>query len=90
MEIIDIEGDVFYFNDNGFVHKDDGPAIEYLSGEKYWFKGGLIHRDNGPAFIGCRSTVKEYWLFGKKAIGDEIKSIKRNMLFDDIFKDDGV
>jgi len=87
MKTIDIEGDKFYLNDNGYLNREDGPAIEYLSGEKFWFNNGEPHRDDGAAFIG--KDGKEYWLFGKKAVGDEIKNIKRNKLFNDILDQDG-
>lgn len=30
-------------------HREDGPALEYCNGEKYWFFDGDLHRINGPA-----------------------------------------
>jgi hypothetical protein len=30
-------------------HREDGPAIEYTNGDKYWYQNGNIHRDDGPA-----------------------------------------
>ena len=36
----------YYKNDN--LHREDGPAIEYPNGEKYWFINGLSHREDGP------------------------------------------
>ena len=34
---------------NGKLHREDGPAIEYASGDKYWCRGGKYHREDGPA-----------------------------------------
>lgn len=33
----------------GQLHRDDGPAIEYKNGDKYWYKNGQLHRDDGPS-----------------------------------------
>ena len=30
-------------------HRKDGPAVEFISGEKQWFVNGRIHRIDGPA-----------------------------------------
>jgi hypothetical protein len=34
---------------NGLLHREDGPAIEWLSGTKEWFINGNLHREDGPA-----------------------------------------
>ena len=31
------------------LHRDDGPAVEYIDGDKYWYCDGKLHRDDGPA-----------------------------------------
>jgi hypothetical protein len=31
------------------LHREDGPAIEYVNGYKAYYKNGLLHRDDGPA-----------------------------------------
>jgi hypothetical protein len=36
---------------NNEYHREDGPAIEYPNGSKYYYKYGKLHRDNGPAII---------------------------------------
>lgn len=45
---VDDEGNVEWAL-NGKLHRDDGPAVEYVDGSSYWFQHGRIHRDNGPA-----------------------------------------
>jgi len=40
-----------YRNENGRLHREDGPAIEYDDGSEEWFLNGKYHRENGPAII---------------------------------------
>jgi len=48
----DIRIDLFrtkhYYVDK-VLHREDGPAIEFANGEKWWYKNGKLHRDDGPA-----------------------------------------
>jgi len=71
-----------------FVHRDNGPAIEYVAGAKEWYKNGKRHREDGPAteyddrdkqwwLNGINYSEKEYWktinLFkNKKKVLDDI------------------
>ena len=34
---------------NGKLHREDGPAIEYVNGTKCWYLNGKLHREDGPA-----------------------------------------
>ena len=43
---------------NGVLHRDDGPAIEWNNGDKCWYQNGKLHRTDGPA---------EEWATGSKA-----------------------
>ena len=36
---IDLDGTKFYYK-NGEYHREDGPAIEYTNGVKYWYLNG--------------------------------------------------
>lgn len=40
-----------YYKDNSFsiIHREDGPAIERITGTKEWWINGKLHRDDGPA-----------------------------------------
>ena len=46
--IIDEEGsNVWYLNDK--YHREDGPAIEWVNGNKWWYLHGKLHRVDGAA-----------------------------------------
>jgi hypothetical protein len=38
-----------WYNLNGELHREDGPAIEFDDGDKYWYINGERHREDGPA-----------------------------------------
>ena len=79
-------GTKFWKNKKKQFHKLDGPAIEWLNGEKEWWRSGMRHREDGPAFIfpngggvGCKKwylngcfykTKEEYF----NALSDEAKA----------------
>ena len=54
-----------YWLINDELHRTDGPAIEYINGDKEWYINGLRHREDGPA-IEYSSGFKEWWINGKK------------------------
>lgn len=37
-----IEKDAYWI-----LHRENGPAVEYNSGNKFWYKHGLLHREDG-------------------------------------------
>ena len=45
------EGDVFWRNKKGELHRDNGPAIIWYTGIKVWIQNGLKHREDGPAVV---------------------------------------
>ena len=60
-------GDIFYFVNKKF-HRDCGPAVEYVDGEKRWYKHGELHREDGPAIEFSDefgNSEKQWWLKGK-------------------------
>ena len=62
---IDADGNKFYKNSAGQLHRLDGPAIEYIDGSTYWYKNAKWHRDDGPAITLSGGT--KYWFKeGKK------------------------
>lgn len=36
-------------NTAGQIHRENGPAVEYASGTKEWFRNGQFHCEDGPA-----------------------------------------
>ena len=55
---------ICHYNKDGRLHREDGPAIEYSNGLKYWVKNGKLHRVDGPA-IEYADDYKEYWINGE-------------------------
>ena len=57
---IDKWGTIFYYNEKNKLHREEGPAMEFASGTREWYKNGNRHREEGPAreFAGGE---KEYW-----------------------------
>jgi len=36
-------------NAKGQLHRTDGPAIEFVNGDKQWFQNDILYRTDGPA-----------------------------------------
>jgi hypothetical protein len=60
---IEVEGRVEYLNEKGELHREDGPACEYINGSKSWWINGKRHREDGPAIERSKGS-KEWWLNG--------------------------
>ena len=54
-----------YKNDNGLLHREDGPAIEYDDGEKEWYFNEERHRLEGPA-VEYIDGSKSWYLNGER------------------------
>ncbi len=61
---IDRRGDVGYVK-SGKLHREDGPAVEFSYGAKYWYRNGKMHREDGPA-VECNDGRKEWWIDGRQ------------------------
>ena len=59
----DAMGNKYYYLNNR-LHREDGPAIEYINGNKFWFINGNYHRENGPAIEYADSELKSWWVNG--------------------------
>lgn len=70
-----------YENDGGFLHREDGPAIEHITGRKEYFLNGMRHRVDGPAVIDASGGKSWYWK-GLHVSEDEYKkkSLKNNLM----------
>jgi hypothetical protein len=56
---IDQYGTKLWFNEEGQHHRLDGPAIEWVDGDKSWWFNGKRHRLDGPA-IECAGSKSWY------------------------------
>jgi len=66
-------GTKIYYNPKCQVHREDGPAREYVNGDKFWYKEGKRHRVDGPAkeyVNGC----KAWYIFYKYLEEEEFNS----------------
>ena len=61
---------------NGNYHREDGPAIEYISGDKEWFLNGQLHREDGPACEYADGT-KEWYLEGEELTEEQFLKRKK-------------
>jgi len=70
--VIDKYGHKHWYDSDGELHREDGPAIEWAHGGKEWVKHGEWHREDGPAYEsvngykayyleGIRYSEEEYW-----------------------------
>ena len=49
---------------NDLLHRENGPALEYINGHKEWYLNDKLHREDGPA-IEYGNGDKDWWLNGK-------------------------
>ena len=61
---IDIDGNKYWKNNKGQYHREDGPAIKFVNGAKFWYRNGLRHRTDGPAVENANED-KFWYLNGK-------------------------
>lgn len=64
---------IIHWRQNGYIHREDGPAIIYPSGDQYWYKRGYIHREDGPA-VEYANGRKEWWLNGEQFNEEEFNA----------------
>ena len=63
--IYEVENIGTFYYVNGNLHREDGPAEEYIDGAKYWYINDKYHRLDGPA-IELASGKKSYYIEGKR------------------------
>ena len=62
---IDSRGTKIWWNSQREPHREDGPAILYYDGTKFWYKNGKYHREDGPAIEYSASGIKHWYINGK-------------------------
>jgi len=50
----------FYYDDEGRLHREDGPALDFGDGIICWMHHGHTHRVGGPACVGYDGTEYYY------------------------------
>ena len=53
-------------NEEGQLHRENGPAIEYADGTKVWYYHGKLHREDGPAIESANGS--KVWFYQDKII----------------------
>ena len=53
------DGTKVWKNDNGNLHREDGPAVIFPDGIQQWHINGKLHREDGPAAIYSDGT--QFW-----------------------------
>lgn len=65
-------GDKEWFDKDGCLHREDGPAVVWISGREEWIIHGERHRIDGPAIVFLDGT-KEYWVNDNRLTEEEFK-----------------
>jgi hypothetical protein len=45
------DGTQQWLDENGRLHRDDGPALVLPNGQEEWYRHGILHREDGPAVV---------------------------------------
>jgi hypothetical protein len=59
-----------WYNSNGRLHRNDGPAVVHVDGGKSWYQHGKVHRADGPAYED-EDGYKTWWLNDNPLTFDE-------------------
>ena len=62
---VDSAGDKIWRLPSGRWHREDGPAVELVNGDNYWYLHDSLHRTDGSA-IEEADGDKEWWLYGER------------------------
>ncbi len=54
------DGSIRYYNAEGKLHREDGPAVEHPDGYCGWYRNGERHRLDGPAVEDADGTKAWY------------------------------
>ena len=62
---IDYYGNVRYYKKNK-LHREEGPAVERVNGDKAWYINDKLHREDGPAVE--YTGGKKWWYINSKRV----------------------
>ena len=65
---VDDAGTTRWYKDAGhsIQHRENGPAVEYADGDKFWYQNGQFHRIDGPAVV--YSNGQEEWYINDRQL----------------------
>ena len=78
--IISTKGHKFWYK-NDLLHREDGPALEFVDGTKSWYQNDKRHRTDGPA-IEHVSGNKYWYINGKELTEEQFNSPSFREFFD--------
>ena len=64
--VVDEDGTRWYYNSANQLHRDDGPAVEYATGDRYWYQNDRFHRTDGPAIM--LADGRKWWYLNDKPL----------------------
>ena len=74
---IDKYGNQFWYNEQGQVHRTDGPAVIHTDGSRAYSVNGKLHRLDAPAIIRAGGT--QYWyIHGNRLTEEEFNDITQS------------
>lgn len=56
------------------LHREDGPAAEYVDGYNAWYLNGRLHREDGPAIVESNG-VETWYLNGVSYLEEEYRLV---------------
>jgi hypothetical protein len=78
---VDQFGTIRYYNAIKQWHRTDGPAVEYINGNKSWYINGKSHHLDGPAAIWTNENKYKNKVWYIKNKGYEKSQHNRLVLF---------
>ena len=69
---VSVAGTTCWYKDAkcNILHRENGPAVEWVDGDKFWWQNGRRHRTDGPASEWANGT-KAWYIDGVHMTEDE-------------------
>ena len=71
---VKVDGNKLYLNDEGKLHRLDGPAFEYSDGSKLWYINGICHQNIDPSYEYLDGTKQWFFKGQSHRIGGSFNS----------------
>ena len=66
---IDEFGTRHYYSADNRLHRTDGPAVLWTTGDSFWFQNGQLHRTDGPAIE--YSDGRKFWYLNHRPLTED-------------------